>query len=243
MTAFESNLAVLMPAEEQKQELTTQSNDLSSRTFAITQCETKPVYDQLLGYGGLAKGFIKDVKATYKDPKQKADAVKRSLLDMEKAAVAPLEQIVEHVRRLTNGFVERERLAAEELARKERVKAEERAERERQRLLNRAAKAEDKGRDYKAEELLAQAEEVYVAPVVAQGPETTTANGHTQGELEITVLDVEAFMAELLRRKLPPTMFKIQVGPLKAFCKSLNLTEFPGLHIKRVQKVRIVASK
>ena len=148
------------------------------------------------------------------------------------------------VRKTMNVYAQEQERIRQESERKARMEAEEAARKERERLLAQAEKAIDKGKDEKAEELLDRAElvcaaPVTVAPVVDKTIHTASGSITQAKDTQITVTDVKAFMAELVKRNVAPTMIEVKAGPLKAWVKANAIESFPGLHINQTVSVRL----
>ena len=134
------------------------------------------------------------------------------------------------------------RKAAEARAQKE---AEAAAQKERDRLLALAVKAEEKGKDEKAEEFLEKAEAVYVEPVfVSPVVEKTTrlAGGGTISrikDIEITVTSPLLVLKAVVEGKIPMTCVEISPGAIKKWAKAIGLVEAPagmGIVIKETSR-------
>jgi hypothetical protein len=91
--------------------------------------------------------------------------------------------------------------------------------------------------------LLERAENVYVAPVtVAPKVETARFDGGNVGqvkELQVSVTDLKAFLFELVKRNMAPTMVEVKAAPLKAWVKANGMQNFPGLAIVETVAARI----
>lgn len=183
------------------------------------------------------------VVAYFEKPKKKAADAHRELCNMEKAELKPIDEAITILHAEMNKYTaeqERIRKAAED---KLKAEQEETAAKERERLLNAAARADERGKTEKAEILLEKAENVYVAPVtveptVAKTVSTAAGNITQAKELQIQVVDIKAFLAEIVKRNMAPTMVEIKVSPLKAWVKANGLQSFPGLSIRETTGVR-----
>ena len=198
--------------------------------------------------GEMGKG-LKDLRAKivdyFKPLKEAAHAAHKAVTTKEGEELKPLDDAITILRNKMNVFnAEQQRLERIEQARLQKI-ADEAAEAERQRLLKAAIKAEEKGKDEKAEALLEQAEMVYtapvtVAPMVAKTVQTSAGNITQAVDVNITVTDLKAFVAELI--KLNPgalaTILDVKAGPLKAFVKANGITNYAGLSITRGTSVR-----
>jgi hypothetical protein len=135
-------------------------------------------------------------------------------------------------------LTEQERIRKAEQARldEERRKKE---EAERQKLNDRAAKAEEKGRFDKAEQLREKAEDVYVPPVVVQSEieKTTRLDTGTisqKKDFEITIIDPLKLVQAVAAGIVPISIIKIDESKLKAFIKLQQVKEFPGCELREV---------
>lgn len=137
---------------------------------------------------------------------------------------------------------ERIRREAEVKAQKE---AEATAQKERDRLLTLAVKAEEKGKDEKAEEFLEKAEAVYVEPVfVAPVVEKTTRldGGGTVSrikDIEVSITNPILVVRAVVEGKIPMTCVDINQGGIKKWAKAMGLTEAPagvGIIIKETSR-------
>ncbi len=193
--------------------------------------------------GKTLKLMEKEIIDHYKPIKQAHDAAKKVILDKEKADLSPVQEAMSIVRATMNTFLQQQERIRQEEERKARLAAEEAARKEQERLFALAAKAEEKGKEEKAEELLERAENVYVAPVtVAPKVEIARFDGGNVGqvkELQVSVTDLKAFLAELVKRNLAPTMVTIGAAPLKAWVKANAMQSFPGLAIVETVSARI----
>jgi hypothetical protein len=232
-----SNLAEKLPEELEQQSLTLYEQALSLK-----------ISDQATfsAAGEFAKG-LKDLEtkiiAYHKPIKQSIDATKQAALDREKADLSPVREALTVVRAAMNAWAnEQERIRREEEARLRRIE-EERAAKERERLLAQAVKAEEKGKEERAADLLEQAENVYAAPVtVAPKVETAKFEGGSVGmakELQVSVIDLKAFVTALVKDNHPPMMLEVKASPLKAWVKANAFKTFPGLHIQETLSARI----
>ena len=158
--------------------------------------------------------------------------------------LAPVQEALKIVKDTMNVFAQEQYRLQQEAERKARIEAEEAARKERERLEAQALKAMEKGKDERAESLmekagLVYAEPVNVAPTVDKTVRTESGNITQAKETQITVVDVKAFVAELLKRNSAMTMIEVKAGPLKAWVKANAIEAFPGLTIKQTVGVRL----
>ena len=196
--------------------------------------------------GELGKS-IKDLRAKIVDYfapiKKAAHDAHKAITAKESAELKPVDEAIAILRDTMNVFTREQERIRQEAERKARLAAEEDARKEREKLLAAAVKAEEKGKDERAEELLEQAEMVYAAPVtvaptVAKTVATEAGNITQAVEYQISVTDMKAFIAELTKRNLMPTMLEAKTAPLKAWVKANGFEQFPGLSINKTTGVR-----
>lgn len=194
--------------------------------------------------GKSLKALEKEITDYFAPMKKAAHDAHKAITKKESDELAPVKEAMDVVRRTMNTWAQEQERIRQEFERKARMEAEEAARKERERLEAQALKAMEKGKDEKAEELMDRAENVYVAPVtvapVVEKTVRTESGNITQAkELQITVTDVKAFMAELVKRNMAPTMIEVKPGPLKAWVKANGFESFPGLHINQTVSVRL----
>lgn len=201
---------------------------------------------QYAAAGELGKS-IKELRAKIVDYfaplKKAAHEAHKAITAKESSELKPVDEAINILRDTMNAFTrEQERIRQEE-ERKQRLAAEEAARKEREKLEAQALKALDKGKEEKAEELLEQAEMVYAAPVtvaptVAKTVQTEAGNITQAVEYQISVTDMKAFISELVKRNMMPTMLEVKAMPMKQWVKANGLESFPGLSIVKTTGVR-----
>jgi len=125
--------------------------------------------------------------------------------------------------------------------------AAEAARKEQEKLLARAAAAEAKGKAGKAEELLEQAEEVYVAPVVIASTvekNTKFENGGgitAKKDIRVTVTDIRLALQSIVQGKLPLGGVEFKMQSLKTYCKISGIkgNAIPGIFVEEVSGIMI----
>lgn len=232
-----NNLAEKLPEEIESQAMTLYEQALSIKVV------DQPTFEQAGIFGKSLKELEKKITDFFAPLKKAAHEAHKAITKKEADELSPVKEAMDTLRKSMNCFLqEQERIRREE-ERKAQLAAEEAARKEQERLLALAAKAEEKGKDEKAEELLERAENVYVAPVtVAPKVETAKFDGGSVGmakEVQITVTDLKAFLAELVKRNMAPTMVEIKAAPLKAWQKANDIEKFPGLSINYTVAARI----
>lgn len=192
--------------------------------------------------GKTAKELIDKITLYHDDVVKKAHEAHKAALARKNADLKPVEEVVAICRKSINDYdAEVQRLERIEQARLQKIE-EEKAAKERERLLNAAIKAKS---EEKQEDLLERAENVYVAPVtvaptVAKTVQTASGNITQAAELKITVIDLKAFVAELVKSN-PGALAQIvdiKTAGTKSFIKTNGIEHYPGLKIERVTGVR-----
>lgn len=232
-----SNLAEKLPEEIEVQSMTLYEQALTIKVV------DQPTFAAAGEFGKSLKELEKKIVDFFAPLKKAAHEAHKAITKKEADDLSPVREAMDTVRKTMNDFLqEQERIRREE-ERKARLAAEEAARKEQERLLAQAAKAEEKGKAEKAEELLEQAENVYVAPVtIAPKVETAKFDGGNVGqvkELQVSVTDMKAFLAELCKRNMAPTMVEIKQSNLKSWIKSNAIDHFPGLVINYTVSARI----
>jgi len=224
------------------EEITSQSVTLHQQALSIKVVDQN-TFKTAGEFGKSLKDLEKKIVDFFKPLKESAFAAHKAVTKKEADELAPVKEAMNTLRLSMNEFLQEQERIRQEDERKLRLAAEEAAKKETDRLLALATKAEEKGKDERAEELLERAENVYVVPVtVAPKVETAKFDGGNVGqvkELQITVTDLKAFLAELVRRGMAPTMVTIGASPLKSWVKSNDLKSFPGLAIVETVAARI----
>lgn len=195
--------------------------------------------------GKTLKSEIKKREEYFEPMRIKAKASYDEVLKMKKDAISPLEAVVDILRSNMNTWQRAEEMKRQEEERKAREAAEELARKEREKLLAAAIKAEEKGQTEKAESKLEQAEMVYAAPVtvaptVAKTVATSVGNITQAKEVQVTVTDIRAFIAELVKSNpgALASIIDVRVSGLKTFVKANGLEQYPGLSIVKTTGVR-----
>lgn len=232
-----SNLAEKLP-----EEIAAQSMTLYEQALTLTISD-QPSFAAAGEFGKSLKDLEKKIVDFFAPIKKAAHEAHKAVTKKESEELAPVQEAMSIVRKTMNIFLQEQERIRKEEERKARLAAEEAARKEQERLFALAAKAEEKGKEEKAEELLERAENVYVAPVtVAPKVEIARFDGGNVGqvkELQVSVTDLKAFLAELVKRNLAPTMVTIGAAPLKAWVKANAMQSFPGLAIVETVSVRI----
>ena len=171
--------------------------------------------------------------------KSNAYATWKGICAKENEALAPVQQAEAVAKKAVSVYLtEQARLQAIEQAKLE-AEAKAKAEKERERLFRLAEKAEIKGNQEKAEELLEQAGAVYEKPVFAvpEVPKTTRVGNGTVtavNRLEVTITDPMALLKEVVSGHVPITIVEFKEAILKSWVKSAGITIMPGIIIQKV---------
>lgn len=139
-------------------------------------------------------------------------------------------------------LTEQERIRKAEQARLE-AEAQERAWKEQEALLKRAERAEIKGNETKAEQLLEKAENVYAEPVFATPTvEKTTKldNGSITmlTDIEIAVIDRVVFLRFAIDN-MPEAIIDINMAKLKKYIKDMKIKTLIGVAIKETSNIAV----
>ena len=171
--------------------------------------------------------------------KTKAYDTWKSICNQETALTGKFEEAKKIVDAEINRDYQEQKRIREEAERKAREEAAEKERKERERLEAQAMKQMEKGNFEKAEEKLAQAEQVFV-PVVtpeAEAQKTVRVNGATLSmieDIEVSVVDIRVFLSEIISGKVPPHIIDVRLGDLKKFCKAMGYRKhdaIPGILI------------
>ena len=188
------------------------------------------------------KDLDKNIVTFFEPMKQAASAAHKAICAKENEARKPITEADALVsKKRTAYYDEQERIRKEAEAKAQR-EAEEAAKKERDRLLALAVKAEEKGKDEKAEGLLEQAEQVYVepvfvAPVVAKSIKLESGGGVSRiKDVEITVVNPLLLIQEIAAGRVPITVMEVKAGALKAWVKATDTKHVPGLAIRETSR-------
>lgn len=195
-------------------------------------------------FGKSLREMKKSITDFFSPMKKKAHEAWKEICGKENEAIKPIDEADAALRKSMNTFLQEQERKRQEAERKARLEAEEKARKEQEKLLARAAKAEEKGHAEKAEALLEQAEDVYAAPIATSRVEavkTDTATTLAQKELKVEVVNLKAFVAELVKQDSNAfdALFKVNASPLKAWVKTNGIKKFAGLHIEETVSARI----
>lgn len=187
------------------------------------------------------KDLDKNIVAFFEPMKKSTHKAWKSVCNKENEARKPITEADAIVsKKRTAYYDEQERIRREAEAKAQR-EAEEMARKDRDRLLALAVKAEEKGKDEKAEGLLEQAEQVYVepvfvAPVVAKTVKLDSGSVSRIKDVEITVVNPLLLIQEVAAGRVPITVIEIKPGALKTWVKATDSKHVPGLAIKETSR-------
>lgn len=189
------------------------------------------------------KGFKKQITDYFGPMKKKAHEAHKEISTKEKEALAPLVAAEELVRGRINTFLQAEERKRVEVERKARLKAEEEERKKKARLEKRAETALAAGKDDKADALLEEAEDMYVAPVetVRTVAPVKVGGVHvgTSTKFVVEVLDLPTFIKALCDQGSAMTMLKVEQAKLVAWAKANGFERFPGLRIEKTKVANI----
>lgn len=210
-------------------------------TLVVTDQQTYMAAGEV---GKALKSLEKEITDYFAPMKKAAHDAHKAITKKESDELAPVKEAMDIVRKTMNAYAQEQERIRREAERKAQLEAEELARKERERLEKQALAAMEKGKDEKAEALMEKAEMVYaapvtVAPVVEKTVHTASGNITQAKDLQVTVTDIKAFIFELVKRNVAPTMIEIKAGPLKAWVKANAIETFPGLHINHTVSVRL----
>ena len=189
---------------------------------------------------------VKNIVGFFKPMKEKAHAAWKQICNQETALTGKFEEAKKIVdAEISHDYQEQKRIQ-EAAERKAREEAAEKERKERERLEAQAMKQMEKGNFEKAEEKLAQADQVFV-PVVApesEAQKTVKINGATASmieDIEVEITDVKLFLAEVVAGRIPVHLVEIKTGEVKRYIKSVRPSIIPG--VKIVQTARVSSRK
>lgn len=186
-----------------------------------------------------AATFLTEIKTRMKgvedalDPQCKAaHAAWQTALKQKKAYLQPYEQAEAEIKIKMGQYQLEQRRIQEEVERRAMEEAEKQAEKERQALLKKADKC--KSGD-KAEELRAQAEQVFVPAITPDYSVGKVEGIAATDTMEIEVTNIKKFLEWLaiIGPLDPSVVVTIKTAPLKQYLKMTGTTEIPGCKITK----------
>ena len=188
---------------------------------------------------------VKNIVGFFKPMKEKAHAAWKAICNQETALTGKFEEAKKIVDIEINRDYQEQKRIQEAAERKAREEAAEKERKERERLEAQAMKQMDKGNFEKAEEKLAQADQVFV-PVVNSAPEaqkTVKINGATASmieDIEVSVTDIKRLLQEVIAGRVGIQVIEVRLGDLKKFCKVMGYKRpdaLPGVLISNTSRV------
>ncbi len=182
----------------------------------------------------------------YGPSKKALNAAVTTIRNEEKRVIGPrmtfAEKLLEDLNTKMSNFL----LEDDKRIRREAAEEKARQDKEAAKLLARAEKAEDKGKDDKAETLREQAAAVAAAPIEIKKAVTFSGTGTwAKDDISVEVLDSRAFMEHLFSAKVDiSTLIEWKVKNLKDYVKKFSIPqgkdvqEVPGL---KIEKKKIIA--
>lgn len=183
--------------------------------------------------------LIKRINTYWEEPIKKAYETHRALTAKRGEMLKPVEGRRANLKSLISRY-----LTAQENKRKEEQRKADEARRkaeeaEREKLLARAAKADERGNQEKAEALLNQAEDVYIPPVIvaAEIEKTTRTDAGTiteKRDIQIRITDTKSVLKAVIDGIIPPTVININETKLKQFIKISGIEKLAGVEITEI---------
>jgi hypothetical protein len=174
-----------------------------------------------------ARQFKKKIQELFEKPKKAADLAHTELCDLEKKMYGPADKVIKIIDGKASTYdLEQKRLAqieadkaAVEKARLDKIEAD--------RLLARAAKAEEKGQDEKADLLLEQAANVnnFVAAPPAPPKQIRTDSGTTSGTMDFTIeiVNPAVFIQQVILTGGNFGFIEFKNGPIKRYAEGKKI--------------------
>ena len=179
------------------------------------QIVTADDYQTAAGYRVAAKTHIAVVKDAFRESKQKADATKKAILDLEKKLLAPAEQVVGIVdEKMLEWSTTQERIQVEAQR-----KAEEAAQKEAERARAKEIKQAEKSGDIARAEALEEAP-VVAAPVVVESRIPTGTGATVRKTWKGECTDLKALVAAIAAGTLPINLVEPNQSALDAYAKA-----------------------
>jgi hypothetical protein len=183
--------------------------------------------------------LAKRITAYWDDPIKKAFDAHRALTAKRAEMLKPVDDRKKSLRKKISDYltaIEKKRQEEQRKADEERRKRE---QAERDKLERQAAKAEEKGKTERAEDLRTQAAEVYVPPVVVvpEVEKTTRIDTGTvsqKKDIKVSVTDPLKILKAILDDRLPVGVVTINDAKLKQAIKLAGINHLDGCLIEQV---------
>jgi hypothetical protein len=242
----------IKPPTVDERALTKQGEDLKEKIDSIVIKDQTTYTTASLELGNIVR--YKDYLEGIFGPAKKSlnDAIK-NIRDEEKRIIGPRLTFAQGLELSLRGKMSKYIVAEEDRKRKEaaRIQAENdaKAEVERKKLLKQAEKAEEKGKDAKAEVLRNAAESIYSPPVETKPAVNFTGTGTTgRDDISIEIVDPRLFLKYLLDSGAPVIdMIEFKPAKIKAYVKNLPLLEgetvqkAPGIKVEKTKIINVYA--
>ncbi len=180
--------------------------------------------------------LIKSIKEYWKEPKEKAFQAHKAITAKEQEMLHPIidrrNALAYKIKEYLN---EQRRKQLAEQARLD-VERQKREQAEREKLERAAARADEKGKIEKADELREKANDVFIAPtiIVPDIEKTTRMESGTVSQtkdIEVTITDEKALIAEIAMGHIPVSIVTFSIPKLKQFIKLQGITKLNGATI------------
>ena len=188
------------------------------------------------------KDLDKHIVDFFEPMRKTADDAKNAILTKKNEARKPVLAAIDLIDEKRTIYYDKQECIRREVEAKAQREAEEVAKKERDRLLALAVKAEEKGKDEKAEGLLEQAEQVYVEPVFVAPTVAKTVKLDGGGsttrikDVEVTVVNPLLLIQEIAAGRVPITVIEVKAGALKTWVKATDSKHVPGLAIRETSR-------
>lgn len=222
----------------QEQELKKEVEAIDSQTKYLI-INSRETFERAGSIILLLDNTIKKIKEYWKEPKEKAFQAHKSITAKESEMLKPIEDRKKHLKYSINSYATEQERIRQEQQRKIDEERRKKEEAERLKLERAAQKAEEKGKDQKAEELREKAENVYIPPtiVVPEIEKTTKTDAGTisqQKDLKVKIFDMRQLLQEILSGTIPISLITINEPKLKQFIKDQGIKNLCGCEIKEV---------
>lgn len=157
---MENNVTILTKDDTQHR---TRATEMIAKADALVITADREESDAA-ELGKQLKTYLNDVEGYFAPEIEDAHALHKKLCAKRNAVVDPLKAALQRLGAKLGVYQDKKRRDAEAAAEKARVEAEEKEKKEKAKLLEKAAAADAAGNTEKADDLMNQAENVYVAP-------------------------------------------------------------------------------
>jgi hypothetical protein len=190
---------------------------------------------------GSADEILKEIKANYDDVIKPIAAYKKRGEAFFNELSKNWEETKATISKKIIAYQQEEQRKRAELQAKLDREAREKEEKEKAKLEARALKAEEKGKEGKAEELREQAENVFVPSVSVVPVDNMVKTDFGKVVFKtytiVTVTDNMEVLKHIIAGKLPISCVEIKQGILKTFIKSMKIDKMTGLKIEKTTRL------